>query len=80
MPMPGTTPPFVIPALVAAGVALVAAFGPPGAEPRAAAAGAGHPVTLHLPAATYEALSRQGGGVPGVQERATRMLVEAAGR
>lgn len=79
MPMPGTTPPFVIPVLLAAGVALVVAFGPPVEEPRAAA-GSGHPVTLHLPAATYDALSRQGGGMPGIQERATRMLVEATGR
>ncbi len=75
MPMHGTTPPFVIPAMLAAGVALVAAFGPAHEDPRAAIR-AGHPVTLHLPTATYDALAREGGGMPGLQDRAIRLLVE----
>lgn len=78
MTMPGMTPPFVIPALLAVGVALaVIAAGP--SEGRGAAAGTGHPVTLHLPEATYDALSRSGGGLPGIQDRATRLLIEAVG-
>lgn len=78
MTMPGTTPPFVIPALLAVGVALAAIIGGP-QEGRRAAAGAGHPVTLYLPKATYDALSDGGGDVPGIQDRATRLLVQAVG-
>lgn len=77
--MPGMTPPFVIPALVAAGVALSVVGGGP-QEERRAAEGIHHPVTLHLPEATYDALAAEGRGMQGVQDRATRLLVEATGR
>jgi hypothetical protein len=78
MTMPGTTPPFVIPALLAVGVALAAIIGGP-QEGRRVAVDADHPVTLYLPKATYDTLSKDGGDVPGIQDRATRLLVQAVG-
>ncbi|HEV7370907.1 hypothetical protein [Arenibaculum sp.] len=73
------TPPVVIPALVAAGVALAVVGGGP-REERQAAAGIHYPVTLYLPEATYDALAKEGRGMQGIQDRAMRLLVEATGR
>lgn len=78
MTMPWMTPPFLVPALLAVGVALTVIVAGP-SEGRRAAIGTGHPVTLHLPEATYDALSRDGGGLPGIEDRATRLLIEAVG-
>jgi hypothetical protein len=74
MPMRGLTPPFVIPALVIAGVALTMVYGGPQEPGRL-----GYPVTVYLPKATYESLSREGGAISDIQARAARMVVQAAG-
>lgn len=64
MKMHGLAPPLVIPALIAL-------------EQRG---GDEHAVTIRLPQAPYDALSRDGASVSEVRERASRPVVEAVRR